>query len=97
MSNDIRTIRLQLNKIKKLVQQEKDQDKRAIKKLSLQLKQINTSVAKLSKMATRIKGGKIRGIKINAKKGGSRKCPFIVEEEVTGGKKRRKKKKTSKK
>ena len=96
MSNDIRVIRLQLNKIKKLVQEEKDQDKRAINKLSRQLKEINTSVSKLSKMATRIKGGKIRGLGGKKTKGGAKNCPYIVEEEYKGGKKRRKKRKSKK-
>ena len=94
MSNDIRTIRLQLNKIKKLVQEEKNQDKRAIKKLSTQLKEINKSVTKLSKMATRIKGGKIRGLK---QKGGGKKCPYIVEEYKGGACSGKKKKRKSKK
>jgi len=92
MSNDIRKIRLQLNKIKKLIQEEKDRDKRAINKLSRQLKEINAYVSKLSKMANRIKGGKIRGLG-GKKKGGAKNCPFIVEEEYVAGKKRKKRRK----
>ena len=100
MSNDIKKIRLQLTKIKNLVKQERDNDKRAIGKLSNQLKSINTSISNLEKMAKRIKGGKVRGLnkknkrktkKRKIKKGGN--CPLIVEEDQVAGKKKRKKRK----
>ena len=81
MSNDIKKIRLQLTKIKNLVKQERDSDKRTINKLSNQLKEINKSISNLEKMAKRIKGGKVRGLKNKkrkTKKGGRGKCPLIV-------------------
>ena len=90
MSNDIKKIRLQLTKIKNLVKQERDSDKRTINKLSNQLKEINKSISNLEKMAKRIKGGKVRGLK----KGGRGNCPLIVED-TSGGKKKRKKRKKS--
>lgn len=106
--SDIQKIRLQMSKIKKLIQKERDQDKKTINKLSGQLRDINSSVSQLEKMTKRVKGGKIRGLKqrkphrkqkagagkAQSKIGGQ--CPFIVEEEQEGGKKRRKKRKSKK-
>lgn len=66
--SDIQNIKSQLNKIKIMIKNERQQDKQTIQKLLNQLNTINKQVQRVEKMSKKIKGGKLR-----AQKGGNLK------------------------
>ena len=70
---DINNIKNQIELIKKLIQTDKDQDKKIITTLKTQMKSIDTSINDLDNLSRAIKGGSLRKYfkKRKNKKGGA--------------------------
>jgi hypothetical protein len=85
--SDIVKIKKQLEKIKILIEKERNQDKRTIRNLTNQMKNVDKSIGKLEILTKQIKGGKLR-----SQKGGG--CPYLKD--IIGGKYHKKSKKQRK-
>ncbi len=65
--SDIKQIKKQLEKLKKIIKQDKAADQEIINKLNNHLQSINKSITSINSMAKKIKGGRYK----RHKKGGS--------------------------
>lgn len=63
MNSDFENIKQQLNKIKKLINEDSIQNKENIQNIDNQMKEINLAVNKLNNMSKKIKGGKLKSQK----------------------------------